>query len=136
MDLRPYEAITATFTRDSVDAAALVTLEFPVTSRNRAYVASGPVFGFRIGEEAETSDPRLVRGNPETDIYVVQVLAYAAPELLRTTQTSIAVAAGWVYRGLLLEARLTQGLQSIFKDREGSSRDSSPWAETKRRSGG
>jgi hypothetical protein len=119
VDLRPYEAIEASFTRDSVEAAGLVKLEFPVTSRNRAYVASGPVFGFRIGEQAETSEPRLVRGNPETDIYVVQILAYAAPELLRTTQTSIAVAAGWVYRRLLLEVRLTQGLQSIFKDREG-----------------
>ena len=119
VDLRPYEAIKATFTRDSVEAAALVKLEFPLTSGNRAYVASGPIFGFRIGEQAETSEPRLVRGNPETDIYVVQILAYAAPELLRTTETSIAVAAGWVYRRLLLEVRLTQGLQSIFKDREG-----------------
>jgi len=119
VDLRPYEAIQATFTRDYVEAAGLVKLEFPVTSQNHVYVASGPVFGFRIGEHAESSDPSLTRGDPETDIYVVQALAYAAPELLRTSQTSVAVVAGWAYRRFLVEVRLTQGLQSIFKDREG-----------------
>jgi hypothetical protein len=119
VDLQPYEAIEATFTRDYVEVAGLAKVEFPVTAQNHLYVAGGPVFGFRIAEEAESSDPRLTRGDPETDIYVVQLLAYAAPELLRTSQTSLAIGAGWVYRQLLVEVRFTQGLQSIFKDREG-----------------
>jgi hypothetical protein len=87
--------------------------------RHHAYVATGPVFGFKVGEHADSSDARLARGNPETDIYVVQILAYAAPELLRTSQTSVAVAGGWVFRRSLVEVRFTQGLQSIFKDRDG-----------------
>lgn len=118
VDLRPYEAIQVTFTRDYVEASGLARLEFPVTSQNHIYVATGPVFGFRVGEHADSSDPSLKRGDPETDIYIVQAVAYGAPELLRRSQTSIAVVAGWVYRGLLVEVRLTQGLQSIFKDRE------------------
>ena len=118
VDLQPYEAIQVTFTRDYIEAAGLAKLEFPVTSQHHIYVASGPVFGFRVGEDAESS-PTLRRGDPETDIYVVQTLAYAAPELLRTSQASVTAAAGWVYRRLLVEVRLTQGLQSIFKDREG-----------------
>jgi hypothetical protein len=51
VDLQPYEAIQATFTRDYVEAAGLVKLEFPVTSQNHVYVAgrserlsSGTVF--------------------------------------------------------------------------------------------
>lgn len=119
VDFRPYESIQATFTRDYVEAAALAKLELPVTTRNRFYVASGPVLQFRIAERAESSDPSLRRGDPETNIYVVQVLAYAAPELLRTSLTSVAFSAGWVYGRVLVEARFTQGLQSIFKDREG-----------------
>jgi hypothetical protein len=119
VDLQPYERIQATFVRDYVEVAGLAKLEFPVTGENRLYIASGPVFGFRTREYAESSDPRLTRGDPETDAYVVQALPYAAPEFLRTSQTSVAVVAGWVYRRLLVEARFTQGLQSIFKDREG-----------------
>lgn len=119
VDLQPYEAIQATFTRDYLEAAGLAKLDFPISTQSRLYVMSGPVFGFRIGEDAESSDPRLVRGDPNTDIYVVQVLAYAAPELLRRFQTSVAVGAGWAYRKVMVEVRLTQGLQSIFKDRDG-----------------
>jgi hypothetical protein len=119
VDLQPYEAIQATFSRDYVEVVGLVKLDMPVSRQNHAYVASGPAFGFKIGEHADSSDPRLVRGNPETDIYVVQILAYAAPELSRTSQISLAVAGGWVYRRLLVEVRFTQGLQSIFKDQDG-----------------
>jgi len=39
--------------------------------------------------------------------------------VLRKSQTSVVVASGWVYRGFLVEVRLTQGLQSMFQDREG-----------------
>lgn len=119
VDLEPYEPIEVTFTRDYVEAAGLLKLQIPLSSVNHAYVAAGPVFGFKVGEQADSSDPRLVRGNPETDVYVVQIQAYAAPELLRTAQTSVAVAGGLVIRRLLVEVRFTQGLHSIFKDRSG-----------------
>jgi hypothetical protein len=119
VDLRPYEEIQATFTRDYVEAFGLARLNFPVAGQTHIYVAAGPVFGFRVGEQAHSSDPSLRRTGSATDIYVVQALAYGAPELLRKPQVSSAVVAGWVYRGLLVEVRLTQGLTSIFKDREG-----------------
>jgi hypothetical protein len=119
VDLQPYEAIQATFTRDYIEAAGLVKLELAAAGRHRLYVASGPVLGLRIGERAESSDPSVKRGNPETDIYVVQLLAYAAPEILRRSQTSWAIATGWTYRRALVEVRFTQGLQSIFKNRDG-----------------
>lgn len=119
VNLEPYEPIEITFTRDYVEAAGLVKVEWPLAGRNGIYLAGGPVVGYRIGEDAESSDPRLVRGNPETEVYVVQALAYAAPELLRSTQMSVAGAGGFVIRRLLVEVRFTQGLQSIFKDRRG-----------------
>jgi hypothetical protein len=119
VDLEPYEPIDITFTRDYVEAAGLVKLEVPVAGRTSIYVAGGPVFGYRIGEEAKSSDPRLDRGNPETEVYVVQLLAYAAPELLRTGQTSLALTGGLAVRRLLVEVRFTQGLQSVFKSRGG-----------------
>jgi hypothetical protein len=96
----------------------LARFEFPVTSENRLYVATGPVFGFRLGEDAESSDASLRRGDAETDIYALQALVYSAPELLKRSQTSIGVVAGWEYRRFLVEVRLTQGLQSLFKDPE------------------
>jgi hypothetical protein len=115
VDLRPYEPIDVTFTRNYVEAAGLAKLEFP----NHIYVASGPAFGFRLGAHASSSDASLKRGDPDTDIYAIQALIYGAPELLRKSQTSVVAAAGWVYRGFLVEARLTHGLQSMFKNREG-----------------
>jgi Outer membrane protein beta-barrel domain len=119
VDLDPYEPLRLTFARNYVEVAGLLKLEVPVRRQHRAYVAGGPVFGFKTGEHAESSGPSITRGNPETDIYVVQIVPYAAPELLRTSQTSVAVAGGWVYRSLLVELRFTQGLQSIFKDQDG-----------------
>ena len=119
VDFQPYEATHVTFTRDYVEASGLARLKFPVTSESHLYVAAGPVFGFRIGEHADSSDPSLRRGDPNTDIYALQALVYSAPELLRRSQTAVAVAGGWVYRRLLVEVRFTRGLQSIFKDREG-----------------
>jgi hypothetical protein len=77
------------------------------------------VIGFRVGEDTESSDPRLRRGDPETNIYVVQAFPYGAPELLRTAQTSMALIGGWLFRKFLVEVRFTKGLQSIFKDRDG-----------------
>ena len=115
VDLRPYEPIEVTFTRTYVEASALAKLEFP----KHIYVAGGPALGFRIGQRASSSDASLSRGDPDTDIYALQTLIYGAPELLRKSQTSAVVASGWVYRGFLVEVRLTQGLQSMFKDREG-----------------
>ncbi|MGB2713226.1 MAG: hypothetical protein WBC51_03545 [Vicinamibacterales bacterium] len=38
--------------------------------------------------------------------------------MLKKTQTSLGVIAGWEYRKFLVEVRFTQALQSIFKDRE------------------
>lgn len=119
VDLQPYEDIQITFARDYIEGSGLARFEFPATGQNRLYVASGPVFGFRVNERAESSDPSVKRGDPETDIYVVQALLYGAPELLRRSQTSLAVIGGWAYRALLVEVRITQGLHSIFKDREG-----------------
>lgn len=119
VDLQPYEPIHVTFARDYVEAVGLARLELPLASLNHIYVATGPVLGFRIRENAKSSDPSLRRGDPETDIYVVQALVYAAPELLKKSQTSIGVMAGWEHRRFLVEVRLTQGLQSLFKDREG-----------------
>jgi Outer membrane protein beta-barrel domain len=118
VDLQPYEPTRITFARDYVEAVGLARFEFPVTSENRLYVATGPVFGFRLGEDAESSDASLRRGDAETDIYALQALVYSAPELLKRSQTSIGVVAGWEYRRFLVEVRLTQGLQSLFKDPE------------------
>jgi len=118
VDLQPYEAIEIAFGRDYVEVVGLARLEFPLARQNHIYAAAGPVFGFRIGERADSSDRRLTRGNPDTEIYAVQALVYAAPELLRITQASIAAMAGWGYRRLIVEVRLTQGLQSLFKDRD------------------
>lgn len=119
VDFRPYYASEATFTRDYVEAAGLLTLRFPAGGRSHIYVEGGPVFGFRIGEHADTSDAALNQGTAETNIYIVQALVYAAPALLRGFQPSVALGGGWEYRRLLVEVRFTQGLQSIFKDREG-----------------
>ena len=119
VDLQPYEAIQIPFTRDYVEASGLARLKFPSSDRNHFYLAAGPVFGFRVGEHAASSDANLRRGDPNTDIYAIQVLVYAAPELLRKSQTSVTVAGGWVYRRLLVEVRFTRGVQSIFRDREG-----------------
>jgi hypothetical protein len=119
VDFRPYEAIDVGFTRDYVEAAGLMRLEHPVTGQGRIFVAGGPVIGFRVGERAESSDPMLRRGDPQTNIYVVQALVYSAPEVLRRSQASVALTTGGVYRRFLVEIRLTQGLQSIFKDRDG-----------------
>lgn len=118
VDLQPYEPTEVTFARDYVEVVGLARLEFPVTNGNHLYVAAGPVFGVRVGEYAESSDRRLTRGDPETDIYAVQALVYSAPELLRRSQIFFGAAAGWDYRRFLIEVRLTQGLQSLFKDRE------------------
>jgi hypothetical protein len=119
VDLEPYEPIDVTFTRDVVEAAALLKLARAVGSQQGFYALAGPVLSFRIGESADSNDPNLSRGNPETDVYVTQLLAYSAPELLRRSQFSLAVAGAWVYRRLLVEVRLTHGLQSIFKDSDG-----------------
>jgi outer membrane protein with beta-barrel domain len=118
VDLRPYEAIQITFTRDYIETAGLAKLQFPVADENQIYVAGGPVLAFRVGEDAASSDATLRRGNPETDIYALQALIYSAPEVLETSQTSLALAAGWESRKFLIEVRLTHGLQSLFKDRE------------------
>jgi hypothetical protein len=119
VDFRPYEAIDVTFTRDYVEAAGLMRLERPVTGHGRIFVAAGPVIGFRVGERAESSDPMLRRGDPQTDVYAIGLLVYSAPELLRRSQASVALTTGGVYRRFLVEVRLTQGLQSIFKGRDG-----------------
>lgn len=119
VDLQPFEEIRITFTRDHLEAAALLKGTASLTSEHALYLAGGPVFGWRVGESADSSDPALRRGDPATNVYVVQALAYSAPELLRTFQTSVAGVAGWQYRRVLLELRYTHGLQSIFKDRDG-----------------
>jgi len=71
VDLRPYEAIQATFTRDHVEISGLAKLEFVAAGANHVYFGGGPVIGFRVGEDTESSDPRLRRGDPETDIAIV-----------------------------------------------------------------
>jgi hypothetical protein len=119
VNLQPYEPLQLDFRRDYIEAFGLATFQIPITSANRVYVAGGPVFGFRVGEKATSSDVTVRRGDPETDIYVVQTVPYAAPELLRRSQTSLAVMGGWEFRGILVEVRFTQALQSMFKDREG-----------------
>jgi Outer membrane protein beta-barrel domain len=119
VDLEPYQPIQVEFTRDSVETSALAKLEFPVGPMNAWYVAGGPVLGFLGSQSAFSGDPELRRGDAEANIYVVQALPYASPELLRTSQVSLAAQAGWVYRGMVLEVRFVQGLQSIFKDRDG-----------------
>ena len=119
VDLAPYESIQITFRRDDVETAALARLQFPLGRMNQIFVGAGPVFSFKVGEGAASSDRTLRRGDPETTVYVVQLLPYAAPELLRTSRASIAFVGGWEYRRVVLEARFTQGLQSLFKDREG-----------------
>lgn len=118
VDLSPYESIRITFARDYVEASALPTLSVPAGSGS-IYLAAGPVIGFRVGEAAKASDQALQRGDPDTDLYVMEALPYSAPELLRTSQLSLAIAGGWLYRRLLVELRFTQALQSVFKNEEG-----------------
>jgi hypothetical protein len=119
VNLEPYEPIDITFTRHYIEAAGLLKFDLPFAGGNGLYVSGGPIVGYRTGQDTERSDPRLVRGNPETEPYVVELLAYATPELLRTAQTSVAVASGIMIRRLVVEVRFTQGLRSIFKDRDG-----------------
>lgn len=118
VDLQPYQPIQIEFTRDSVEAAGLAKLEFAAGRVNSFYVAGGPVLGFLGSQSAFSGDPELRRGDSETNIYVVQALPYASPELLRTSQFSLALQGGWVYRAVVLEVRFVQGLQSIFKNRD------------------
>ena len=118
VDLSPYESIRITFGRDYLEASALPTLIVPAGSGS-IYLAAGPVIGFRVGEQARASDPTLQRGDPDTDLYVMEALPYSAPELLRASQLSMAVAGGWFYRRLLVELRFTQALQSVFKNEDG-----------------
>jgi hypothetical protein len=118
VDLQPYQPIQIEFTRDSVEVAGLAKLEFPVGLVNSFYVAGGPVLGFLGSQSAVSGDPELRRDDSETNIYVVQALPYASPELLRKSQFSLAVQGGWVYRAIVFEVRFTQGLQSIFKSRD------------------
>src|SRR5688572_8571355 len=118
VDLQPYENIEITFERDYVDTAGLVRLTFPVRGEHRIYVAGGPVVSFRVGEGARSSEPRLRRGDPEIDVYVLQALTYGSPELLRRSYASAAIVGGWAYRRFLVEMRFSRGLQSIFRDRD------------------
>lgn len=110
VDLQPYENVTLSFRRDYVDAVALARATIPTGGFSRFYAAAGPVLGFKVGEDAKSSDPSLRVGNPATNICAVQFLAYGAPDLLRPTQMSVAAVAGWTFRRLLVEVRLTQGL--------------------------
>lgn len=119
VDLAPFEDMTLTFQRDYIEAAALARATLPIGQTSRVYAGVGPVFGFRVGEKATSSDPSVRFGDPDTNIYVVQALAYGAPDLLRPTQTSLAAVAGVTFKRLLVEVRYTRGLQSIFKDRDG-----------------
>jgi hypothetical protein len=118
VDLQPFENNQVTFERDYVDTAGLVRLTLPVRGEHRVYVAGGPVVSFRIGEGSRSKEPGLRRGDRDIDVYVMQVLAYGAPELLRRSHASVAVVGGWTYRRLLVEARFTQGVQSIFRNRQ------------------
>ena len=108
-----------TFERDYVEAAGLVRLAVPVRDEHRIYVAGGPVASFRVGEGSRSQEPGLRRGDRDNDAGVVRDLAYGAPELLRRSYGSAAVAGGWSYRRFLVEVRFTQGLQSIFRNRDG-----------------
>lgn len=109
----------ATFTREYVEAALLPRLELSHKGGTEVYLMAGPVFGFKVGADFQTDDPRVKRGDPYRDIYYVAALPYGAPELLQSQQTSVAVAGGVSIRWLLLEVRFTQGLQTVFKDRAG-----------------
>jgi len=117
VDLRPYENNQVTFARDYVDTAGLLRLAFPVRDEHRVYVAGGPVVSFRVGEGSRSKEPGLRRGDRDIDVYVLQLLTYGAPELLRRSHVSAAIVGGWAYQRFLLEVRFTQGLQSIFRDR-------------------
>jgi outer membrane protein with beta-barrel domain len=119
VDLEPYYSIKATFARDYIEAAGLARFGSPSTGDHQVYVAIGPVVGWRIREDATSNEPSLTRRHSDTDIYVVQTLAYGAPELLRTTQMSVAAVGGWAFRRVVVELRFTQGLQSIFKNQPG-----------------
>jgi hypothetical protein len=119
VDLQPYDSNQVTFERDYVDAAGLVRLAFPLGAEHRIYLAGGPVVSLRLGEGSRSKEPGLRRGDRDIEVYELQVLAYGAPELLRRSYASAAVVGGWTYRRLLVEVRFTQGLQSIFRDREG-----------------
>jgi Outer membrane protein beta-barrel domain len=118
VDLQPYTPIQIEFTRDSVEMAGLAKVEFPVGRLNSFYVAGGPVLGFLGSQSAFSGDPELRRGDADVNLYVVQALPYASPELLRKSQFSLAVQGGWVYRAVVFEVRFVQGLQSIFKSRD------------------
>ena len=119
VDLQPYEKTQITFERDYVDVAGLVRLAVPVRGEHRLYVAGGPVVSFRVGEGFRSNEPGLRRGDRDIDVYVVQALPYGSPELLRRSYASAAVAGGWSYRRFLVEVRVTQGMQSIFRNRDG-----------------
>lgn len=119
VDLAPFETMTLSFRRDYVEAAGLARATIPAGRASRVYAGVGPVFGFRVGENATSSDPSVRFGDPGTNVYVVQALAYGAPDLLRPTQTSIAAVAGWTTGRLLVEVRFARGVQSIFKNRDG-----------------
>ena len=118
VDLRPYENNQVTFERDYVDTAGLVRLAVPVRGEHRVYVAGGPVMSFRVGEGSRSKEPGLRRGDRDIDVYVLQVLTYGSPELLRRSYASAAVVGGWSYRRFLVEVRVTQGIQSIFRNRD------------------
>lgn len=118
VDLRPHENNQVTFERDYVDAAGLVRLAFPARGDHRIYVAGGPVVSFRIAEGSRSKEIGLRRGDRDIDTGVMQILAYGSPELLRRSHVSAAVVGGWAYRRFLVELRFTQGLQSIFRNRE------------------
>jgi hypothetical protein len=118
VDLLPYENNQITFERDYADTAGLVRLAFPARGEHRVYVAGGPVMSFRVGEGSRSKEPGLRRGDREIDVYVLQVLTYGSPELLRRAYASAAVVGGWAYRRFLFEVRFTEGLQSIFRDRD------------------
>lgn len=119
VNLQPYENNQVTFERDYVDAAGLMRMAFPVRGEHRIYVAGGPVVSFRVGEGSRSKEPGLRRGDRDIDLPVVRVLAYGAPELLRRSYVSTAVVGGWAYRRFLVEVRFTQGMQSIFRNRQG-----------------
>ena len=82
VDLQPFEPIQLTFRRDSVEASGLARFDIPVTRTNRIYVAGGPTFGFRVGEHFDSSDPDVRRGNPDTDVFVVN---FANPDMVGHT---------------------------------------------------
>jgi hypothetical protein len=111
-----FQSLNIAFTRDSLEAAALAAGNMALSPRARVYVAAGPVFGFRTGERFSSSDPNVVRGDPETDVYALQATPYAAPELLRNSLTSLTLNGGLIAGRLVIEARFSQALHSMFKD--------------------